>query len=262
MPRIDSSLHQIASRTGQPSTMPAFSRAIKTSHEHTANAFLVIVLPFGAGFVGFVSVGVIMWAVKGPISVAMIASGVLMLLFLFGVSIWVIFGRLIEGKEEIWGPAPPPTAIPIGKPNVWPIEMRDPERPGNIDVINFETEELRLAAVGMAYRMSLGTSFSEGALTAGNPKITRDQFYKLRDMFFARGWCYWRDELHHTLGIVFTVAGKRIVRTLADLYIEKTTPPLRISTPPPQKTLPAYSGQVGEWEEGDDMQEGEPDDQG
>lgn len=259
MPRVDSTLSQIAARTGQASTMPTFSRAVKTSHDHTNNALLIIILPLGAMVVGFAATGLIAWAAGLPVSVAFLSAGILGLVFLFGTPLWVIFGRLIEGKEEIWGPTVPPTAIPIGKPNVWPIEMHDPERPNNLDIVNFESEELRLAAVSMAYRMSLGTSFSEGALTAGSPKITRDQFYKLRDLFFARGWCYWRDEQHHTLGVVFTVAGKRIVRTWADLYLERTTPPPRISTPRVQKSLPAQTRQVGEWDEDEDWQEGEPD---
>lgn len=105
MPNIHSSLPNV-----QRPAIPSFSRAVKTSHEHTSNAFLVIILPFGALVVGFVAVGVIAIGAKLPFSVVLISSGSLALIFLFGTTLWVIFGRLVEGKEEIFGPDAPAVA--------------------------------------------------------------------------------------------------------------------------------------------------------
>ena len=229
--KYDSSVPQFVSKA-PIEHLPPFKEATKRTPDRTVNIWLPLVAALATGFVVFIAVWLIAWGLEWPRQIPRITAGAAML-FIFFFCMWRLFSdQLLFSVEQIFGLDIDRNGT-IGKPQkpeTWSIEMQDPANHNNLEYFHFDTEELRFGAIKTAYLLGQGTPFSEGALCGTNRPLSRNQFNDLRDLFFAWGWCQWKDPKVHTCGLLFTVAGKRHLRELADFYERMGTPPPRMRT--------------------------------
>lgn len=92
------------------------------------------------------------------------------------------------------------------------IEVSDKR---SIKILNVNMSTERLANV--AHAVLNGTPFAERQLAGGDGLLTQQQFRELRDELFARGLIVWKNPSEPRQGVEFTVAGRAMLRKLAEL---------------------------------------------
>ena len=211
-----------------------------------ADVGVPFLLALASALVTFCAVGIVAIAAHWSVGVPAIAASLALFL------VW--FWRLIKWESLLWATEELFNADfdrdgSVGEPGpsrrTVQLEITTPDEPGSIRYLNIP-DALFAKLPGVALKLVAGTPFSEGAMTGKGRPLSRSEFHQLRDLFMERGVVAWKDERHPTLGIEFTIYGKRVIRQMAEL---STTPP-RMRTQRGTKSLPVHGSRGAGEEEG------------
>jgi len=167
----------------------------------------VLALALGSGFVAFVGVGLLAWAVSAPVKLALGASGVVVL------AVWC----LTVGKwyslfwaSEVTRPVDQVEADQVTR-SVVSVELHHEGRWAFADLPCTPDQASELARGLLA-----GRSFAEADWCGQGRPFTRPQFRELRGVLLERGILCWRSPDTPQQGVALTVAGRQVFRRLGE----------------------------------------------
>src|SRR3972149_7342319 len=97
---------------------------------------------------------------------------------------------------------------------------------------DFTIDPLKLQS--MAKLVLAGATFTYGSLSGPHRSMSRHEFEVTRDQFVAKGLAYWRSEAHNQ-GVCLTLAGRAVIRKLAELPINQ-----RLTSPAHARDIPEF----------------------
>jgi len=185
-------------------------QAVETQRDvpvgNAATVGAVLLLSLGSGFVAFVGVGLLVWAVSAPVKLALGASGIVVL------GVWA----LTVGKwySLFW-------ASEVTRPvdqvddqvtrSVVSVELHNQGRWAFADLPATADQVSQLARGLLA-----GRSFSEGEWCGQGQPFTRPEYRALRSELVERGLVVWRSPGHPQQGTQLTLAGRQVFRRLSE----------------------------------------------
>jgi hypothetical protein len=168
----------------------------------------VLLLSLGSGLVVAVGVGLLALALRWPVKVVLVASGVVVLVvWLARLATVDQVGRKTEVITPVQDEARPTP------PQVLTVEVFDPVRK-HVALLDLPGGPDALAE--LAHGLLAGRTFSEADWTGQGRPFTRATFRDLRGQLLERGLLCWRRPGSPAQGVVLTTVGRHVFARLAE----------------------------------------------